>query len=322
MLYNCLATLKNTPFKQNRFSNLEDAKLPLLDVFIQAFLQECQTLIKRGLKRDYLNISQNRPYLKGKLEFSTHLQKNLIHKERFYTSSDEYSLDVAPNRLIKAVLELFKTLSLSPKNQEGLNAASFVFDEVKPSKDKDIDTDFSKSTQASRFKEYENLLTWCDLFLRQKSLAPYSGASRAYALLFPMERLFEDFVGFWVQKSGGYQVTLQKQNRKYLMCYGATCDNLNNCFEMRPDIVLREETKITILDTKWKALNAQKDIAHADLYQMWAYASKYATCTPAKEVCVWLVYPQQETQKIQDLTFKPKVVGGKEIELLIKFFPL
>ncbi|BCZ17454.1 mcrBC 5-methylcytosine restriction system component [Helicobacter sp. NHP19-003] len=297
VLYNCLVTLKDAPFKQSQFSQLSSAHLPLLDVFIQMFLEECTQLIKRGLKRDYLSVSENRPFLKGKLEFANHLKANMIHKERFYTSSDEYSLNVAPNRLIKATLTLFKTLALSPKSQEALNSTSFVFDEVCPSQN--LEADFAKSAHASRFKEYENLLAWCDLFLRKKSLTPYSGASHAYALLFPMERLFESFVGFWLKRSlenENARVCLQEQ-RKFL----AKNKNSQSCFPMRPDIVLRQGSTITIVDTKWKTIHTQQDITHADLYQMWAYASKYATCAPTKKVSVWLVYPHQETQEIQTL---------------------
>ncbi|BCZ19192.1 hypothetical protein NHP190012_08340 [Helicobacter sp. NHP19-012] len=187
ILYNCLSTLKDMSFKQTHFSQLDSAHLPILDVFVCMFLDECMELIKRGLKRDYLSVSENRHYLKGKLEFSSHLKTNLVHEERFYTTSDEYSLDVAPNRLIKSTLETLKTLALSPQTQEKLNAVRFVFDEISTSKN--IDADFAKSTHASRFKEYKNLLMWCNLFLRKKSLMPYSGSNRAYALLFPMERL-------------------------------------------------------------------------------------------------------------------------------------
>ncbi|WP_120951872.1 McrC family protein [Helicobacter sp. L8] len=318
VLYNCLATLKDTPFKQSQFSKLSSAHLPLLDVFIQMFLDACAQLIKRGLKRDYLSISQNRPYLKGKLEFVHHLKYNIIHKERFYTISDEYSLDNPPNRLIKSTLEMFKTLSLSPKSQEKLNSVRFVFDEVSPSKN--IDADFAKSKHASRFKEYENLLAWCDLFLRKKSLTPYKGVNRAYALLFSMERLFESFVGHWLQRSlEGCSVGLQKQNRKYLML-----DQQNRkCFEMRPDIVLRKDGRIHILDTKWKTPENPRDISPADRYQMWAYASKYAFIeseSKSRQRCVgvWLVYPYQNRMEFAIYTFK----ANEGIELQIKYFPL
>ncbi|WP_285658367.1 McrC family protein, partial [Helicobacter bizzozeronii] len=304
------------PFKQSQFSQLHSAHLPLLDVFIHMFLEECAQLIKRGLKRDYLSVSENRPFLKGKLEFANHLKYNLIHKERFYTTSDEYSLDNPPNRLIKSTLEMLKTLSLSPKSQEKLNSVRFVFDEVQPSKN--IDADFAKSTHASRFKEYENLLAWCDLFLRKKSLTPYSGASRAHALLFPMEQLFESFVGYWLRKSlEGYGVGLQKQNRKYLML-----DQQNRkCFEMLPDIVLKKDRRIHILDTKWKTPENPRDISPADRYQMWAYASKYASIEQA-QVDVWLVYPWQNHMAFAFYTFKASLLHKPTIALKIVYFPL
>ncbi|WP_233704260.1 McrC family protein [Helicobacter bizzozeronii] len=90
----------------------------------------------------------------------------MIHKERFYTTSDEYSLDNPPNRPIKSTLETFKVLALSSKTQEKLNSVRFVFDEISPSVN--IDVDFARSAHASRFKEYENLLAWCDLFFAAK----------------------------------------------------------------------------------------------------------------------------------------------------------
>ncbi|WP_121022375.1 McrC family protein [Helicobacter vulpis] len=311
VLYNCLTTLKNAPFKQSQFSHLSNAHLPLLDVFVQMFLEECAQLIKQGLKRDYLAISKNRPFLKGKLEFASHLRVNMIHKERFYTTSDEYSLDNPPNRLIKAALEFFKTLSLSPKSQEKLNAVRFVFDEVRASKGKDMNTDFGK--HATRFKEYENLLAWCDLFLRKKSLTPYSGSDLAYALLFPMEKLFESFVGYWLQKSlGEYRVYLQ-ECKKFLMqdewCRGVSL--------LRPDIVLKNKEEVLILDTKWKI----EDASTADLYQMWAYASKYAFLESKgrqRRMGVWLVYPWQDRIKSATYTFN----ANQDIALQIKYFPL
>ncbi|CCB79984.1 mcrBC 5-methylcytosine restriction system component [Helicobacter bizzozeronii CIII-1] len=194
----------------------------------------------------------------------------MIHKERFYTTSDEYSLDNPPNRPIKSTLETFKVLALSSKTQEKLNSVRFVFDEISPSVN--IDVDFARSAHASRFKEYENLLAWCDLFLRQKSLTPYSGSDRAYALLFPMEKLFESFVKHWLKTSlAGRYESPQERPRFLLENNGKFSINL------RPDIVLENREKVLILDTKWKVIEESGNPSQADLYQMWAYASKYAS---------------------------------------------
>ena len=80
ILLNCLATLKDSPFKQSHIASLQSLNLPLLEVFIQMFLAELERLIHRGLKSDYREIAQNRAFLKGKLLFNEQITYNLIHK--------------------------------------------------------------------------------------------------------------------------------------------------------------------------------------------------------------------------------------------------
>ncbi|BEG57343.1 McrC family protein [Helicobacter sp. NHP21005] len=325
ILYNCLATLRSAPFKKIQSAYLGNANLPLLDIFACMFLEECQQLIKRGLKRDYLRVAKNRTFLKGKLEIAKHLKFNLIHKERFYTTSNEYSLDVPPNRLIKATLKYLKTLALSPKTQDKFNPVWFVFEEISPTLDTEIDSDFAKSEHATRFREYQSLLAWCRLFLRQTFLTPYSGVDQAHAFLFQMERLFESFVGHWLQRSvEGYRVSLQEENREYLM----EDEKLKDHSALVPDIVLKNEKEILILDTKWKVEKSKK-VEKADLYQMWAYASVYASLEKQREkrrrVSVYLVYPWHgNTQSIMGI-FKPRISTGKSdmsIKLETTYFPL
>ena len=62
-----------------------------------------------------------------------------------------------------------------------------------------------------------------------------------------------------------------------------------NIFRLKPDIVLRKENLIVIMDTKWKRLvpNRKKNygITSEDMYQMYAYSKKYGTQD------IWLLYP-------------------------------
>ncbi|WP_233707542.1 McrC family protein [Helicobacter bizzozeronii] len=318
ILYNCLATLKGVPFKKIQSAYLGNANLSLLDIFVHMFLEECQQLIKRGLKCDYLRTTKNRTFLKGKLEIAKHLKHNLVHKERFYTTSNEYSLDVPPNRLIKATLKHLKTLALSPRTQAKFNPVWFVFEEISPTPDTAIDADFAKSEHATRFREYQSLLAWCHLFLRQTFLTPYSGVDQAHAFLFPMEKLFESFVGHWLQRSvKGYSVSLQEENREYLM----EDENFRDYSALFPDIVLKNDEEILILDTKWK-VEKDKKVEKSDLYQMWAYASTYAFLEKEKQVSVYLVYPWHDNTQPITGTFKPRISTDKPIKLRTTFFPL
>ncbi|ECK7105387.1 restriction endonuclease, partial [Campylobacter jejuni] len=109
LLINMLKTLKNSPFKKSQISSLQSSKIPLFEVFITMFLDEFDSVYKKGLMRSYLSCEENRAFLKGKLLFNEHIKQNLIHKERFFTSNDEFVLDIAPNRLIKSTLNFLKS---------------------------------------------------------------------------------------------------------------------------------------------------------------------------------------------------------------------
>lgn len=291
ILLNCLATLKDTPFKHNDFANLHTLKFPLLEIFVRMFLNECEKLIKAGLKSDYLCIAQNRAFLKGKLEFKEHITQNLIHKERFFTSSDEYTQNIAPNRLIKSSLEILACLNLSPSTQTKLDSMRFIFADI--SQSENIQHDFIQCNNMSRAKEYEMALLWCKIFLKNQAFSPYAGRDRAVAFLFPMEKLFESFVSFWLKKcADGFSVTTQ-ESRKYLL----QNEKQENVFCLKPDIVMRGKGEILIIDTKWKIPDSSIDekkcgISQSDLYQMWAYASKYRL--ESKKVSVVLIYPKCE----------------------------
>ncbi|MCI7411697.1 5-methylcytosine restriction system specificity protein McrC [Helicobacter bilis] len=263
------------------------------------FLNECEKLIKAGLKSDYLCMTQNRVFLKGKLELKEHITQNLIHKERFFTSSDEYTQDITPNRLIQSTLHILSRLSLSPSTQTKLDSMRFIFADISSSEN--IESDFIKCNNMGRAKEYKMIILWCKVFLGQKAFSPYVGSDKAIAFLFPMEKLFESFVGFWLKKCAkGFEVKTQ-ESRKYLL----QDENKNNIFCLKPDIIMRSKDRIITVDTKWKIPDSNSSekkygISQSDLYQMWAYASKYRL--ESKKVSAVLIYPQCErTKDIEEL---------------------
>lgn len=322
ILLNCLYTLKDLHYKEINFAHLATKNLPLLEIFIQMFLDECNTLVKRGLKSDYLSISCNRAFLKGKLLFHEHVKSNFIHKERFFTQSDEYTQDIAPNRLIKSTLNLLKTLNLSHATQSKLYTMLFIFDNINESKN--IESDFTKCNNMTRLREYRHIISWCKIFLNKHSFTSCQGREIAFALLFPMEKLFESFVAFWLKRNnkGKYNITTQ-ESKKYLI----EDSKQESIFMLKPDIVMKCGNEILILDTKWKIpSNADKKcgVSQDDLYQLWAYASKYKLDT--ETIKVYIIYPQcerieslyKEWQNNNKWCFK----ANRDIELSLKFFPL
>lgn len=295
-----LETLKNFPAKASNISNLDTSKTPLLEIFIQMFLNELISLIKKGIKSNYHSTEQNRFYLKGKLLFSQNIKYNLAHQERFYTRADEYSPDIPQNRLIKNTLELFSKIPLSAKTQNLLRECRFVFDDVPLSKN--IDKDFSSSHINRSLKDYQVILSWCKVFLKKQSFRPYAGNTVAIAFLFDMNRLFEAYITHHLKlhskESKEWNIKAQ-DGSKYLL-------DGNQC-KLIPDIIAtkndnKDDEETIILDTKWKKISRQSDVSTSDIHQMWAYASKY------KSKKVILLYPkidECDKEEEEEIKFKP-----------------
>ena len=79
-----LKSLKQFRHLQTNNANLAENKIPLLEVFISQFLASVNTLIKRGLKSDYVLKEDNVAFLKGKLLVGKQVKHNFINKHKFY----------------------------------------------------------------------------------------------------------------------------------------------------------------------------------------------------------------------------------------------
>lgn len=283
ILIKMLKTLKNSPFKNFNTANLKASKMPLLEIFIFMFLEELAKLVQKGIKSDYVQKEENLKFLKGKLKISEQIKQNSVHKERFFVQYEEFSSDRVENRLIKTTLEYLYKKSKSNKNQQRIREFLFVFDEIRVSHN--IKIDFEKIKLNRQMKDYEQVLLWCKTFLLENSFSPYKGNDIAFALLFDMNLLFESYVYDYLKRKGGFE-NIKNQDKKHHLAY----ENENGKFALKPDIVINEG-KI-IVDTKWKLLSADKSnqgISQADMYQLYAYGTKYETCEK-----LYLIYPKDE----------------------------
>lgn len=290
ILIEMLKTLRNFPAKSSHLSNLKTSKTSLLEIFVQMFLNELISLVKKGVKSDYHAIEKNRFYLKGKLLFSPHIKHNFAHQERFYTRNDEYSVDIAQNRLIKSTLDLLSKMPLSAKTQNLLQECRFSFDDIPPSKN--INKDLASCHNNRSLKYYQSILAWCKIFLKKQNFTSYAGDTLAMAFLFDMNRLFESYITYHL-KHNCKDWNIKAQDKSKYLLEGNQC-------RLIPDIVAthHKTKKIIILDTKWK-IN-KNNIAPDDVYQMWAYLSKY------KSEEAILIYPKiGDFQKEVSFIFKP-----------------
>lgn len=313
ILIKMLKTLKKSPFKDFNMANLKSSKMPLLEIFITMFLEELSKLIQKGIKSDYITKEENLKFLKGKLKINEQIKHNYIHKERFFVEYQEFMSDRVENRLIKTTLEFLYKKSKSNRNQQRIREFIFVFDDI--STCHDIKTGFSKVKHNRQMKDYEQVLLWCKTFLLENSFSPYKGSDVAFALLFDMNLLFESYVYDYLRKYGNFE-NITAQDKTHHLAY----ENGNGKFRLKPDIVINENDNLIIADTKWKILSEEKaynGVAQADMYQLYAYGTKYENCEK-----MYLIYPKDNDVKESSYNyFKDKTCElNMELTLKVLFF--
>ena len=293
---NMLRSMKDFNGKLFNISSLNVDKMNIYEIFISFYLQEVLNLVKHGLKSDYINTQDDLNVLKGKLIIKDQIRKNNLHKERFMVSFDEYSQNRVENRIIKATLLKLLKLSSNEGNKKLNRQLLSYFENVDASTNYDADFNHVVITRAN--KDYDLLMKWSKVFLKNKSFTTFSGEEQSRALLFPMEKLFESYVAKYVKRIfNEYYVT--SQDKGYYLF-----SEPSRKFALRPDIVIKDNSGSTIImDTKWKKLNANSranyGISQSDMYQMYAYAKKYNTNE------IWLLYPQSlEMKNHHSIEFK------------------
>lgn len=297
-----LRHLRDSPFIDLDQAQLKADRFPLLEVFIQAYVRGLDQLLRRGLQRAYQAHTANQPFLKGRLEVARHLQHNLMHPERFYVTYDTYALDSPWHRLLLATVHKLQRHARLLSNQRALQRQRFALDAVSASRD--LRHDWSQlDFNDQQYRRYHPLMRWSRIFLFDQSFTNFRGAQLNLALLFPMERIFEDYVGHWLRRTlPGWDI--QAQDRRHHLVEGFRG---KRAFGLRPDFVLSgPEGQTVVADAKWKRLDTGQvhpplGISQGDLYQLYAYGKKYSR---PNAPALWLLYPDQLALQQDDLTLR------------------
>lgn len=124
-----LRTVQEAPFKTFRTAHLNTSRMRLLDLFVRMFLDEAHRLIQRGLKSDYALTQDNETCVRGKIVFSEHIRKNLLHRERIFVEYDVFSVDCPENRLVKSTAVYLQRHATDLQNRKDLRIVLSVMDQ-------------------------------------------------------------------------------------------------------------------------------------------------------------------------------------------------
>ncbi len=238
----------------------------LLDLYFELFISEVNQLLKRGLIKKYKQNSGNVLALKGRMNFSKNIQQNLIRQERFFTDHEIYDCNHLINQIIFKALNVLKTVSSNVHIIDGVNRLLLNFPPISAL---NVTTShFDKLTLNRKTVGYSEALKIAKMILLNYSPDIKGGDENMLALLFDMNKLWEEYIYRMIVKVPDPSITVNFQNR----------DKFWENKIIKPDIVITKtetiNTKIQethfIIDTKWK-IKEYADPDDDDLKQMYVY---------------------------------------------------
>lgn len=256
--------------EQTGFASLKIKSNSILDLYFLIFLQEVRYLQQTGLVKKYKTIESNNYSLKGSLVFGKHITQNLVHAERFYTRSTNYSNDNIFNKILVKTVKLIARIG---KPSVTAAAKSILLDFPECGSMAVSEATFSSLVFNRKTDAYRNAISIARLLLLNYHPDVRQGHNNVIALMFDMNLLWERYI---------YKKLSKVLNVRYAHQY-IICEQLPSNFwkpdvgaakTIKPDIVIYKGTQNgpahIVLDTKWKQpLNGKPD--DNDLKQMLTY---------------------------------------------------
>ncbi|QRQ99508.1 McrC family protein [Dyadobacter sandarakinus] len=268
----------------------------ILELYIALFLDEVELLQHQGLLKAYRRVQENRGACKGRLLVHRQITQNYAHQERFCVDYPTYDNDNLLNQLLYKTLRLIPsltyqtllvgrthTLLLNFPRQADISTSSHRFDELV----------YNRKTSV-----YRSAIQLCELLLLNYHPDLMAGWKPVLALLFDMNRVWEQYVWQRIRKSDLFNA------------YTINCQNTKPFWgnhSIKPDIYLEkkevrdEEWPNIIVDTKWK-VNTQLVPSSDDLKQMFTYNHHYRASRSL------LIYPAADQN--QDTISRPFKLAG------------
>lgn len=257
VLLNMLKVCKRIPVETVSETQLKKKYNSILDVYFELFLTEVSRLVNRGLIKKYQSHHGNQKALKGRLLFSKNIQRNLVHKERFYCEYTIYNKDHEVHQILYCALRILDGF-INPALKDKLNRLLFEFQDfekinVQPNH-------FKKIVFNRKNQHYERAVEIAKIIILNYSPSLNYGNDNMLTLLFDMNVLWEEFIYRTLHKHKPEGVEVKFQN----------VDRFWENKTIRPDIVVKTEDDTFVIDTKWKIVESNKP-SDDDLKQMFTY---------------------------------------------------
>jgi len=290
---------------------IESTPFEITPLLIVHFLNVMKTLVKKGLKKDYILLEENlSSKLKGKLLFNSNFKQNITkgRSDKNYCRYQEYSVNCIENQILKKALNFVRLFLV--KNSEKYGGLSFTLNYCYSALEKVSDEVDIKRVQQVKinplYKEYFEALRLAKMIFRRfsYSLKEVTNATdnKIPPFYIDMSLLFECYVLSKLKEKYGKEILYQVSGK-----YGITD-------------FLKKDDKM-IIDTKYKLIYNQGQYEIENIRQISAYArdkgilSKLSVDDDTVVDCL-IIYPN----KYSDKDFMNRDLKENEIPQFSKFY--
>jgi 5-methylcytosine-specific restriction enzyme subunit McrC len=282
---------------------------PFIEILISSYAESLLSALLTNIPHDYEIQNGNLRFIKGKIDFRNDIKYNSSNHAKLYCIFDEFKEDNLLNQIFKFVTQALSNVSQITDTKNKLKKIQAIYDDVSL---KRITPEISDNVELKRGQRvFEIPFKLAKLFIDNTSIHIKSNNFDSIALLFDMNKLFEEFI-FTALKSI-YGANVKAQVRKGMLknlYYGN--DVIPFKKHTRSDIQINGLTKQPIiLDTKYKIINSAKDISIDDIYQMIAYSKVYKTDN------LILLYPKSGPALKHSVGFYEDITIGRKLNIHI-----
>ena len=276
MLSYAFQTLKKSNFTEIATEEFEH----IHDLFAAILAKGIAAQVKRGLYKEYSELSEDSPILRGKLEINGTIAHKLNNRRILSCTHDEFNENNLLNQILKSTaILLLNNPNVKKQRKVELKKVLLFLDGVRETNLKHVSwrtLSFSKNNQT-----YIMLINICYFVSQNIIMSDKSGAYKVHNFIDDqqMSRLYEKFILEF------YRYHYKQINCKPIHIDWDTDDGIIDFLpEMKTDISLRYKDKTLIIDAKYYTHTMQYNpifnsttLHSNNLYQIYSYVKNYDT---------------------------------------------
>ena len=263
--------------------------------------------LKRGLGQEYVNRTEARSSLRGKIEVTESVKSQAFLRRQLVCSYDEFSVDTTMNRVIKATVALLVRSDITRARKKSLKKLMVFFADVR---DIDLHTVDWNMRYDRNNRTYRMLMAVCWLVVKGLLQTQSDGSVRMMDFFDEqrMSRLYEKFILEYYRREHP-----QLRASASFIEWALDDEASEGLPAMRSDITLSACGRVLIIDAKYYTSTMQtyyekKTVKSGNLYQIFAYVkNKQAALERAgdgTEVSGMLLYAATDEEVQPDATYR------------------